>query len=460
MTMSTHNRSPWIHQLDLQRPILRLDTDTSTDVAVIGGGIAGVSTAYFLLEKTQVRVALIERHRLAHGATGHNAGLVVADFERPLIDIEKEFGAEATAWAAKAIDDAWLLLDEMYDTAGLSIPFSRFVEATGLVDVEQVIDALEETDFRRRNNLRFDAVQLIIGKVDETVVAGRDASTYEWVSEEDALAKLETSDTRYIAVFLEPAGTVNSALFCQEIVRFLLERHPDRFTVYEETKVGKLVAQQEGGVILDCGDATCTTKRVVLCTNGFEDFTIITPDGLELDKRFHKNVRGMVNYMSGYVVPMDAPAAGLVYMRKTSADPIDQLYYYLTRRPFEYEKGNGPRHNLISIGGPQEVLEDHITYSFRDGYPEDRAEEIQNFLRDTYAERAPKPDERAFAWHGLLGYTPGMIRIVGSDPTCPDVMYNLGCNGIGILPSIFGGARIAAIVSGEPVKPSIFDPRA
>lgn len=459
MTMPTHNRSPWIHQLDLQRPILRLDSDTSADISIIGGGIAGVSTAYFLLERTNVRVAMIERHRLAHGATGHNAGLVVADFERPLVDIEKEFGAEATAWAARAIDDSWLLLDEMYEKAGLSIPFSRFIEATGLFDAAQVIDSLDETEFRRRNGLRFDPVQLVTGKVDVEIVAGRDASTFAWVSEDEVLSVLETDDTRYLAAFLEPAGTVNSALFCQEIIRYLIEKYSDRFTLYEDTKVGKIVAQADGGVILDCGDATCTSKRVVLCTNGFEDFTIITPDGLELDKRFHKNVRGMVNYMSGYVVPMEAPAAGLVYMRETSPDPINQLYYYLTRRPYEYEKGNGPRHNLISIGGPQEVLEDHITYSFRDGYPEARADEIQNFLNKTFEDRAPKEEERAFSWHGLLGYTPGMIRIVGSDPTCPDVMYNLGCNGIGILPSIFGGSRIATIVSGEKVEQSIFDPR-
>ena len=275
-----------------------------------------------------------------------------------------------------------------------------------------------------------------------------------------ALATLESIDERYVGVYVEPGGTINSALFCQEVVRYLSAKYADRFSLYEETKVGKIVAHAAGDVALDCGDATLTAGRVVLCTNGFEDFRIITPEGLELDTRFHRNVRGMVNYMSGYVVPMNAPAAGNVYMRATSSNPIDQVYYYVTRRPYEYEKGSGPRHNLISVGGPQEVLEDHVAYSFRDGYPEDRAAQIQGFLSETYGDRAPKEEERSFAWHGLLGYTPGMIRIVGADPVCPDIMYNLGCNGIGILPSIFGGARIAAIVAGESVEPSIFDPRA
>jgi glycine/D-amino acid oxidase-like deaminating enzyme len=36
-------------------------------------------------------------------------------------------------------------------------------------------------------------------------------------------------------------------------------------------------------------------------------------------------------------------------------------------------------------------------------------------------------------------------------------MYNLGCNGVGILPSIYGAKRIAQLLAGETLGPSIFD---
>jgi glycine/D-amino acid oxidase-like deaminating enzyme len=42
----------------------------------------------------------------------------------------------------------------------------------------------------------------------------------------------------------------------------------------------------------------------------------------------------------------------------------------------------------------------------------------------------------------------------------PSVLYNTGCNGIGILPSIAGGKRIARILKGEILPKSIFDPTA
>ena len=51
------------------------------------------------------------------------------------------------------------------------------------------------------------------------------------------------------------------------------------------------------------------------------------------------------------------------------------------------------------------------------------------------------------------------VRVVGAHPRHPSLLYNLGCNGVGFLPSIVGGERIAGILAGERLGPSIFDPR-
>jgi glycine/D-amino acid oxidase-like deaminating enzyme len=52
------------------------------------------------------------------------------------------------------------------------------------------------------------------------------------------------------------------------------------------------------------------------------------------------------------------------------------------------------------------------------------------------------------------------IRVIGPHPRHPGLLYNLGCNGVGFLPSIFGGHRVSQALAGEPLAPSIFDPRA
>src|SRR5213078_3239125 len=85
------NRSPWIAQLAVDGPRQPLGSDGTTDVVVVGAGIAGIATAFFVLGATASRVTLLERDRVARGATGHNAGQLTTYFERPLSAIADEF---------------------------------------------------------------------------------------------------------------------------------------------------------------------------------------------------------------------------------------------------------------------------------------------------------------------------------------------------------------------------------
>ncbi len=42
--------SPWIHQLNFPSVHKKVEQNFTTEVAIIGAGIAGVSTAYFTLK--------------------------------------------------------------------------------------------------------------------------------------------------------------------------------------------------------------------------------------------------------------------------------------------------------------------------------------------------------------------------------------------------------------------------
>jgi glycine/D-amino acid oxidase-like deaminating enzyme len=58
-----------------------------------------------------------------------------------------------------------------------------------------------------------------------------------------------------------------------------------------------------------------------------------------------------------------------------------------------------------------------------------------------------------------MGYMDGMVRVIGPHPGRPSLLYNLGCNGVGFLPSIHGGRQIGRLLGGEQLPQSIFDPR-
>jgi len=449
------NRSPWIHQLDSERPSIALHGDIQTDVAVIGAGIAGVSTSFFLLEKTDKKVVLLDGSRLAHGATGHNAGQITSYFERSLKSISEEFGIEKTKEGQKAIESAWELLDHMYTVAGLSIPIARFLGFAGVIDLERTNRFLEDSLVRKVCGLEVEDFLIADNAPFLKDIAGKFKDLYRIVPHSVVLEKLETHNPMFYGVLFSQKGCMNSALFCQEVVSFLLKKYPQRFSLYEHTHIQK-VALHEGYAVLDAVSHTIEAKRVVLCTNGFENIHILNKSGLDIDIRLHHELQGVVGFMSGYLKKYDKPPVAISYIMPTNS-PLDGDYIYLTRREYEFEGVD--KKNLISIGGPEVSLEDGGEYGSDRDYPEEAQESIDLFAKNFFEKKDGPPIHYTFQWHGLMGYTTSGVRLVGSEPKNPVLLYNLGCNGIGILPSIFGGDRISRIISGEFIKPSIFDPK-
>jgi glycine/D-amino acid oxidase-like deaminating enzyme len=445
------NRSPWIHQLDKSREHVSLTRDITTDVAIVGAGIAGIATAFFALKHTKHKVVMLESHKLAHGATGHNAGQVASYFEKGFDGLVKDFGLELATKGQHAIDHAWELLEEMYTDAKLDIFFSRTMGHDGFSTYEQIVGALEELWLKRSCGLEPELMAIATDAPFIDTIPKKYAGLYRAMSHRHILEMLETDNKLFVAVLSQKRGCINSALFCERMLEYLLNKYPTRFVLYEHTPVHKVILHHSSAVI-DAERHTVVAWRVILCTNGFENLHIINENGLEVDAKFHHLLRGRIAYMSAYLEPAGKPPVATSY--KTPLEPTENLpYYYLTRRPYEYEEGQ--QHNLISIGGPEEPFEQDV-YSRESEYPERAVEIIDNFIRSIYDPHGERP-QYEFTWHGLMGYTSTGVRMVGPEPQNKVLLYNLGCNGVGILPSVMGGRVIARHLAGEKVAPSIFD---
>src|SRR5437764_6226949 len=98
------NRSPWIAQLVVDGAPRPLGSDAKADVVIVGAGIAGIATAFFVLRTSTGSVMLVERDRVARGATGRNGGQLATYFERPLCDIADEFGTELAGDAQRGFE--------------------------------------------------------------------------------------------------------------------------------------------------------------------------------------------------------------------------------------------------------------------------------------------------------------------------------------------------------------------
>lgn len=448
------NRSPWLHQLDHSRGTHSISNDVVTDVTVVGGGISGIATAFFLLKYTNKNIVLCEKNKIGHGATGHNAGQIVSYFERPFHDLVSQFGLEKTARAQKGIEDAWYLLDEIYADASLDIAISRFEGHMGIRTKEQLESYLKDNMLRVRAGLRKEKIRVAVELSDVYQdVLNQYEGLFEYVPHEQVLRTLETNNKDFIASLSFQKGVTNSALFVQEVARYLQSAYTDRFVLFEHTPIQKIIFN-EHSVLLDATSHTVTAGVVVLCTNGFEGFRLLTHDGLELNKKFHARVYSQVAYMSGYTERLTRPPTAISYLN-TDVPKAEADYFYLTRRPFELEKNI--EHSLVCIGGPTSPLYDELSYRDTDEYPDKAIADINTFLETTYIHAGGEQPEYRFTWHGLMGYTKNYVRMIGKDPQYPQLFYNLGCNGIGILPSMYGAKRVSESLIGVLQEPSIFD---
>jgi glycine/D-amino acid oxidase-like deaminating enzyme/nitrite reductase/ring-hydroxylating ferredoxin subunit len=92
--VSVRHESVWIDTGPEQPALPRLEDHVRADVVVIGGGIAGITTA-LLLKEAGVRVVLLEAGRLARGVSGYTTAKVSSQHGLVYARLSSRFGAGA-----------------------------------------------------------------------------------------------------------------------------------------------------------------------------------------------------------------------------------------------------------------------------------------------------------------------------------------------------------------------------
>lgn len=130
-----------------------LQDDLTVDVAVIGGGIAGVSAAWELAEAGRT-VALLEADRIAAGVTGYTTAKLSSLHSLIYADLRKSFGADAARKYAQSQQDAVEHVAAVSSRLGIEcdlerVPGFTYVESPEHVDqVRAEVDAAAEAGLR------------------------------------------------------------------------------------------------------------------------------------------------------------------------------------------------------------------------------------------------------------------------------------------------------------------------
>jgi glycine/D-amino acid oxidase-like deaminating enzyme/nitrite reductase/ring-hydroxylating ferredoxin subunit len=122
------------------------------DVAVAGGGIAGITTAY-LLKRAGRSVALLESKRILHGATGYTTAKVTAGHGLTYARLERRLGGEAARLYAAAQTRGLELVRQVVADEGIDCELEERVNYVYADTAEEVGRVREEAAAAQRAGL-------------------------------------------------------------------------------------------------------------------------------------------------------------------------------------------------------------------------------------------------------------------------------------------------------------------
>jgi glycine/D-amino acid oxidase-like deaminating enzyme len=431
------HRSPWLEELRSDRVIRPLIGTEKADVAVVGGGIAGVTTAFELLRGSGTSVTLIEAGRIAHGASGNGSGQVAPAFEGGFSALSERFGPELTESAFRQVYSAKRHLMDLARESGARQDVRSVNSIIGFSSIEMA-EAIGQA-FAGRRSLSFPAIKLYAaaGSGWNCLLKDRGVNPNR-VSAERILEMLGTKDESYRAAAVTRSNIANVASICEGLVRRMQALFPNRFRLHEGTRA--LGVRSHQPLLVECEGGRVECNRAIICTNGYA-----LPDLSGTPNSFpHDYLKCITGYLNGYEPPQEGEKVGLFFHERQPSDDEPYVFSTTWRRD--------PDRAILMVGGPQ--------YECGAGDQERMNDEKAHARIDQLAAEIYGIRSKAIScWDGRMGYTRSGVRLAGPDPDNPNLFYNLGCNGIGILHSVFGARRIASQVFGRKVPDSVFEPR-
>lgn len=132
--------------LDETPEVVETRTAERFDVVIIGGGIIGAGCAYILSQRHNLKVALVESGKIAHGSSGRNGGFVLRGTQTYYNNAAKLYGRETAANVFRFAEENQRLIREFAEKFGNCFdyePCGSYLLACSLEELEDLAESAQ-----------------------------------------------------------------------------------------------------------------------------------------------------------------------------------------------------------------------------------------------------------------------------------------------------------------------------
>jgi len=363
------------------------------EVAVVGGGIVGLSTAYWL-GRAGKRVAVLEAGGLACRASGRNAGFLMTGTPEPYAELAGAIGEGAARrlWEVSA-ENRELLRSELLDAGRIDCDFRP--EGSWIAAVAG--------DARQEEGLRASAERL--------AALGFDL---EW-REAAEVRRASGSDRLGGAIFQPRDGGLQPVRLCRGLARLSGAQVRTGFAVRELAPAGDRVRLAgEAGAIL--------AGRVVLAVNAYAG--------------------ALLPHLASAVRPM----RGQMLATAPGARDLPGVWYINEGYEYVRQLGDG----TVVLGGCRWAARD-VEVGTAETPTATVQGALERFLADAFPRFAGRPVRQR--WAGTMAFTDDGLPRIGEVPGIPAALYAAGFNGHGMSLGFATGRYLARRLLGETAEP-------
>jgi gamma-glutamylputrescine oxidase len=393
------NQSLWVGQTPDYRPGQVLRQSIRADLAIIGGGFTGVSTAYhFSRRYPEKRVVLLEAKSLANGASGRNGGMMLN-------------------WVTGVTDHSPEMTSRIYQ-----------MTSTG---IRAILDIIE------RHNLK------VSHRTDGTITAYTNAQRAEaahaeaefhnsigipsqFLNSAELARKLNLQGTH--GALLDPGtGQINGAQLVRGLRPILIEQGVE---IYENTPVLKI--QEGADITLTTAEGEVRAKAIVLATNGYTGKLGYFRDALF---PLHSHV-----FATAPLTPEQRATIGWQDYAGYS-DDLDRIAYSTITNEGHIVFGGGSNQSYAYL------------FKNRTAYPGSPDSAGKSFarMRQTMQHYLPGSASLSIAhrWTGTLGITFNRGPLMGVRGDNRNIFYAIGYCGHGVTLANVAGQVLTDVYSGD-----------